>query len=317
LEAADIRFADEKQVIDWANSLLTSHGWEPLGERLWMEGRLRNGGRVMIVVPPLATKGPSVAIRKFFSTVFSFSQLIEWGCISQSIVDFLRVVMQARLNLIVAGGSDSGKTTLTNMVVSLIPEQERLIAVERANQLRIERRRLVYLEAEAASVRRGDATTMSDLLRLASRMRPDRIIAGELRGGEALEVLRLMNTGAEGMVALIHADSPRDALARLERMVTTAAPSLASPVIRAEIASALDLIVQVNRLEDGSRRVTSIVEIQDLKGDDIVFQELFSWQKTGLGEAGRFTGDFRPTGAMPSFAPELKAIGLSLPESMR
>jgi pilus assembly protein CpaF len=220
------------------------------------------------------------------------------------------------LNLIVAGSSDSGKTTLTNMIIGLTPEEERLIAVERTNELRIEHKRLVYLEAQAIRTGSGDAASASDLLRLASRMRPDRIIVGELIGAEAFEAIRLMNTGAEGMVTLIHADSPGDALARLERMITVAEPSLVPPVIRAEIASALDLIVQINRLEDGSRRVTSIVEIQDLKGDDIILQELFAWEKTGLGDSGRFTGTFRATGARPSFAPELEAIGLSLPEGM-
>jgi pilus assembly protein CpaF len=318
LEDTEIRFGDAQEVINWANGLLTSQGWEPVGEgRLWAEGRLGEGDRMLIVIPPLVVNGPSVVIRKFWRIPMTFDQLLQWGSLSQSVLDFLRVVMQARLDVIVSGGTASGKTTLTNRMVELIPEEERLVAVERAHELRIGRidhKRLIYLEAEA--VGRGGTGDMAlgELLRLASRMRPDRIIVGELIGAETLEVLRLMNTGHEGMVATIHATSPRDALGRIEKMATMAEPSLTLPVIRAEIASALDLIIQIRRLEDGSRKIMSIVEVQDLKGDNIVLQELFTWEKTGVGEDGRFTGVFRATGAMPSFVPALEAQGLSFPE---
>jgi pilus assembly protein CpaF len=320
LEDTDIRFANERQVIDWANGLLASHGWEPVGEgRLWAEGRLRDGDRILVVIPPVAVNGPSVVIRKHWRTPITFDQLLEWGSISQPILDFMKVVMQARLDVIVAGGTASGKTTLTNMIVGLMPEMERLVAVERAHELRIGRiqhKRLVYLEAQAASASGAGEVGVSELLRLAARMRPDRILVGELMGAEVLEVLRLMNTGHEGMVATIYAKSPRDVLARLEKMATMAEPSLTLPVIRAEIAAAIDLIVHIGRLEDGSRKVLSVVEVQDLKGDNIVLQELFAWEKTGVREDGRFTGVFRATGATPSFAPTLAAQGLTFPEGM-
>ncbi len=320
LEDTDVCFANERQVIDWANGLLVSHGWEPVVEgRLWAEGRLRDGDRMLVVVPPVAVNGPSVVIRKHWRTPMTFDQLIQWGSISQPILDFLKVVMQARLDVIVAGGTASGKTTLTNMIVGLMPEGERLVAVERAHELRIGRidhKRLVYLEAQAASANGTGEVDVSALLRLASRMRPDRIIVGELMGTEVLEVLRLMNTGHEGMVATIHAKSPRDVLTRLEKMATMAEPGLTLPVIRAEIAAAIDLIIQAHRLEDGSRKVISVVEVQDIKGDNIVLQELFTWEKTGVGEDGRFTGVFKATGATPSFAPALAVMGLTFPEGM-
>jgi pilus assembly protein CpaF len=265
-----------------------------------------------------------VILRKAFRVPLTFDQLLEYGSINQTILDFLKVVMQPRLNVIVAGGTASGKTTLTNMIVELMPKEERLIAVEWANELRLRNKRVVYLEAQAAnpsaplraSASGGGEVEVSELLRVAARMRPDRIIVGELMGAEALEMLRLMNTGHEGMVATIHAKSPRDALARLETMVTVAEPSLTLPVIRAEIAAAIDLIIQATRLEDGSRKVLSVVEVQDLKGDNIVLQELFTWEKTGVGEDGRFTGIFKATGATPSFAPALAAVGLTFSEGM-
>jgi len=317
LEETDVHFADEQQVIDWANGLLASHGWEPMKEeKPWAEGRLRDGSRMLVVVPPVAVKGPSVIIRKFSATPLTFDQLLEYGSINQAILDFLKVVMQARLNLIISGGTASGKTTLTNMVVGLAPEGERLIAVEWANELRLRNKRVVYLEAQAANASGSGKVKMSDLLRIASRMRPDRIIVGQLMEAEALEMLRLMNSGHEGMVTTMHAKSPRDTLARLEKMATMAEPNLTLPVIRAEIAEAIDLIIQANRLEDGSRKIVSIVEVQDLKGDNIVLQELFTWEKTGMGENGRFTGVFKATGATPSFAPTLEAVGLTFPEGM-
>jgi pilus assembly protein CpaF len=317
LENTDIHFSSERQVIDWANGLLVSHGWEPVGEKqLWAEGRLRDGSRMLVVVPPVAVKGPSVIIRKFWRGSLTFDQLLEYGSVGQNILDFFRVVMRARLNVIVAGGTASGKTTLTNMLVELAPREERLIAVEHVNELRLRNERVIYLEAEAASASGADRVAVSDLLQVASRMRPDRIIVGELMGAEVLEMLRLMNTGHEGMVATIHAKSPRDMLTRLEKMATMAEPGLTLPVIRAEIAAAIDLIVQIARLEDGSRKVTSVVEVQDLKGDNIVLQELFTWEKTGVGEDGRFAGVFKATGAAPSFAPALEAAGLTFPAGL-
>lgn len=318
LEATDVRFGSGQQVIDWANGLLTSHGCEAVGKgRPWTEGRLHNGDYVLVVIPPVAVSGPNVVIRKATRTLLTFDQLLEWGSLDQRIVDFFKVVMQAPLAMIFAGGTASGKTTLTRMVVELVPAEERLVVVGEAGLSRLMRmrhERLVYLEASAAIASGARETDVGELLRLAARMRPDRIIFGELRGAEVLEVLRLVNLGHEGMVATMHANSARDALTRLETIATIAEPSLTLPAIRAQIAAGFDLIIYHARLEDGSRKVLSIAEVQGLKGDNIVLQELFTWQKTGVGEDGRFTGRFRATGAAPSFVPALAAAGLTFPE---
>ena len=317
LEDTGVRFADEQEVIDWANGLLTSHGWEPVGTgRLWADARLHDGSRALVVIPPVAVSGPSVVIRRSHGRPMTFEQLFRYGSLNPAIADFFQVVMQARLNVIVSGGTASGKTTLTNMIVELAAKGERLIAVEERNELRLRNERVIYLEAQAASASGADEVTVTELLRLAAHMRPDRVIVGELMGAEVLEMLRLMNTGLEGMMATIHANTPRDVLARLEKMATMAEPGLTLPAIRTEITQALDLIVQIRRLEDGSRKVMSIVEVQDLKGDNVVLQELFRWEKTGVGEDGRFTGVFKATGTPPSFAPTLEAQGLTFPERM-
>ncbi|MBN1936053.1 MAG: CpaF family protein [Anaerolineae bacterium] len=320
LEDTGIRFAGEREVIDWANGMLAANGWEPVGEgRFWAEGRLPDWGRFVIVIPPVSVTGPNVVIRKFPFYPLTWPQLLEWGCVSQTLFDFFKVVMRSRLNVLVSGGTASGKTTLANLLVELIPPEERLITVSQRQEFRIDHRRVVHLEAEAARASGGGEVTVTDLLRLSTNMRPDRLIVGELLGPEVIEVIRLMNLGHEGTLTLIHANSPRDALARLETMATVAEPSLTLPAIRAELASALHLIIQQSRLEDGSRKVVSVAEVQDLKGDSIVLQELFRWEKTGLldeGPFGRLTGVHKATGAVPSFVPFLSAQGLAFPEGM-
>lgn len=318
LEDTGIQFASEREIVDWANGILAANGWEPVGEgRFWAEGRLPDWGRFVVVIPPVAVSGPNVVVRKFPFYQITWPQLLEWGCVSQTLFDFFKVVMQAHLNVLVSGGTASGKTTLTNLLLELIPGEERLITVSQRQEFRIDRPRVVHLEAEAARASGGAEITLIDLLRVASNMRPDHLIVGELVGPEVIEVIRLMNLGHEGMVTLMHANSPRDALTRLETMATVAEPSLTLPAIRAEIASALHLIVQQSRLEDGSRKVVSVVEVQDIKGDSIVLQELFRWEKTGMldeGRFGRLTGVHKATGAMPSFMPHVSAHGLAFPQ---
>lgn len=264
------------------------------------------------------------------STIEAMTALLEDDSVAEIMVDGPdRVYFErkGKMEDIVAGGTGSGKTTLTRMIAELIPEEERLVVVGDTGLtrlLRIRHKRLVCLEVPVIMSAASSGTSVSglrepdasELLRLAARMRPDRIVYGELTGPDVLEVLRLTNMGHEGLVATMHATSPRDALSRLETMATIAEPGLTLPAIRGQVAAGLDLIVHLERLEDGSRKVLSIAEVQGLKGDNVVLQELLTWQKTGVGEDGRFTGVFKATGAVPSFAPALAAAGLTFPEGM-
>ncbi len=317
LEPAGVCFADDQQVLSWANGLLASNGFEPVGPaNPWGEGRLRNGDRLVVVTAPISLSGPVVTIRKFFRQQMTFEQLLRYDSISQPILDFLKVVMRAPLNVLVSGSTASGKTTFTSMLTELMPEDQRLVVVEWMNELRVRQKHVVYLEAQSANASGDKKITTRDLLRFASHMRPDRILVGDLMGDETAEMLRLMNTGHEGMVSLIHATSPRDALSRLEKLVTVAEPGLRLPTIRADIAQAVHLILQVNRMDDGSRKLISVTEVQGLKGDNIVLQDLFVWEQSGVTEKGRFAGAFKSTGATPSFAAKLAAIGLPFPKGL-
>ncbi len=317
LESTDISFASDQQVIDWANGLLASHGWATVGEgRPWAEGRLEYGDRIAVVIPPVAVKGPSVTIRKFTRTPLTFEQLLGWNCLDQNMLDFFKVVMQGGVSILVSGGTSSGKTTLANLLIGLIPPERRLVAVESAHEFRIDHERLVYLEAEAARLSGGEAVDVRQLLRFASRMRPDWLLVSELQGPEVVDVFDRVNLGHECAMTLIHANSPRDALTRIETMATIAEPSLSLPAIRHKIANGLDLIVQQMRIEDGSRRIVSVTEVQGIKGDNIVLQDLFTWEKAGVGENGRFTGEFRPTGAVPSLTRYVAGDVMVFPKGM-
>jgi pilus assembly protein CpaF len=313
LADVDVRFADEQAIVDWANDLLVANGCEPVGKgRPWAMERFPNGDYVAVVIPPVAISGPSVTIKKPALAPFGFDELLQWGSLSQPMLDMLKVVMQARVSMLLSGGTGSGKTTLTRFIVDLAPADERIVVVgmdEISRFIPTPGGRRVVLEAPSS----GNAT-VRDLLNLARHIRPDRIVCCELSGQEAVDVLRLMNSGHDGMLATIHADSPRDALMRLETMVTAAEPALTLPAIRAQIASGVGLVLQQTWLEDGSRKVVSIAEVQGLRGDSIVLQEIFTWEKTGVAENGRFTGIFRATGIVPSFVPRLAAAGLTFPE---
>jgi pilus assembly protein CpaF len=315
LQDTEIRFRDDRQLIEWANRLLTEQGWEPVGDgHPWATTRLANGDRITVVVPPVAIDGPSVTIRKFPRVPLTLEQLLAWGCLSEQMLGFFRVIMQAELSILISGGTSSGKTTLANLLLGLIPPQTRLVAVERRHEMRVDHPRVVYLEAEAGRASGMEPIDLRELLHLATHMRPDRIVIGELQGPEAWDMIELAELGHEGLIAPIHAQSPRDALTRVEIMASLAQPALALPAIRAKMASGIDLIVQQNRIEDGTRKVVSVAEVQGLKGDSIVLAELFGWERTGMDDEGRYTGKFVATGTVPSFAPALGARGLTFPE---
>ncbi|MEN6403972.1 MAG: CpaF family protein [Armatimonadia bacterium] len=290
----------------------------PLGRRIdestpMVDARLPDGSRVNAIIPPLSLEGACLTIRKFPQEHLSPQDLMNFGTLSAQMCHFLEACVTSRLNIMVSGGTDSGKTTLLNVLSSFIPEQDRIVSIEDAAELRLQQRHRVRLESRPANIEGHGAITIRDLVRNALRMRPDRIIVGEVRGAEALDMLQAMNTGHEGSLSTLHSNSPRDTVSRLETMVMMAGMDLPLMAIREQIARALHLIVHLARFRDGSRRVVSIVEVQRMENDQVVLQDLFQFDRTGIDENGRITGAFRSSGVRPLFMNILKAEGVDLP----
>ena len=289
----------------------------PIGRRIdesqpYVDARLPDGSRVNAIIPPLSLSGPCITIRKFSKRAFTDMDFVRFGTWTEDMTRFLRVCVRMRKNIIVAGGTGSGKTSLLNVLGSYLPPHERILTIEDAAELRLNQPHVIRLEARPPNIEGRGAITIRDLVRNALRMRPDRIIVGECRGGEALDMLQAMNTGHDGSLTTVHANSPRDVISRLETMVLMSGMELPSRAIREQVASALDLIVHESRLSDGSRKVTAISEIVGIEGSQIVMQDIFEFHQTGLGEGGKVLGRFRATGAVPTFLEELKARGLEL-----
>jgi len=291
----------------------------PLGRRVdrkWpmVDARLPDGSRVNAIIAPCALPGPTLTIRKFSKKRLQIEDLIKFGSITPAMAEFLRACVTARLNIIISGGTGSGKTTLLNVLSSFIPEDERIVTVEDSAELQLHQRHVVGLEAKPADLDGTGLVTIRDLVVNALRMRPDRIVVGECRRGEALDMLQAMNTGHDGSMTTLHANTPRDALSRLETMTLMAGMDLPVRVIREQIASAIDLIVQQARLRDGSRKVVQITEVQGMEGDVIVLQDIFIFKEEGMDAAtGKVIGQIRPTGMRPKFTPRLEAHGFRLP----
>ena len=280
-----------------------------------VDARLPDGSRVNAIIPPLALDGPVLSIRRF-GTELSMDQLVEKGALTQEMVELLSACVQARLNVIISGGTGSGKTTLLNALSAFIPATERVVTIEDAAELRLQQGHVVRLETRPPSAEGRGEVVARDLVRNALRMRPDRIIVGEVRGPEALDMLQAMNTGHEGSLTTIHANSPRDALARIETMIQFAGTSLPIRAIREQIASALELVVQMSRMADGNRRITSITEITSMEGDVISMQEIFRYHRRGIAEDGSVVGNFEAIGVRPTFTDKLHVAGIDLPLSM-
>jgi len=289
----------------------------PLGRRVdadspTVDARLPDGSRVNAVVPPVAIDGPNITIRKFGLERLTVEQLIELDSLTRSMADFLRACVLARLNIVISGGTGSGKTTLLNVLSSYVPEDERIITIEDAAELRLDQEHVVRLESKPAGVEGRGMVTIRDLVRNSLRMRPDRIVVGECRGGEALDMLQAMNTGHDGSLTTIHANTPRDALSRLETLTLMAGLDLPLRVVREQIASAVDLIVQQSRMRDGTRKVIAITEVAGMEGDTIVMTDIFKFEQTGVGPDDKVLGDLKPTGIRPMFSPRLEAAGFRL-----
>ena len=293
----------------------------PIGRRIdesqpYVDARLKDGSRVNAIIPPLSLKGPTLTVRKFSRDLLGIEDLIRFGTLDQRMSDFLRICVKLRKSIIVSGGTGSGKTTFLNVMSSFLPENERIITIEDAAELRLSQAHLVKLEARPPNIEGRGEVAIRDLLRNALRMRPDRIVIGECRGGEALDMLQAMNTGHDGSLTTVHANSPRDVVSRLETMTLMSGMDLPSRAIREQIASAINLIVHTARLADGSRKVTHITEVTGLEGDRLTMQDIFLYIQTGVTESGGVRGHFCATGAIPTFLETLRSRGLRVDLAM-
>jgi pilus assembly protein CpaF len=313
LERTNVTFKDDEHLMRVIERIVSSVGRRIDESSPMVDARLQDGSRVNAIIPPLAIDGPVVSIRRFGSDPLKMSSLIEFKALTKDIADMLQMVVHARLNLLISGGTGAGKTTLLNALSAYIPENERIVTIEDSAELQLQQPHTVRLETRPPNIEGRGEVTQRDLVRNALRMRPDRIVIGEVRGGEAIDMLQAMNTGHDGSLTTVHANTPRDALARLETMIQMTGMRLSDRAMRQQIASALDLVVQVARMSDGSRRVTSISEITGMEGETITMQEIFQYERTGVDKDGTVLGRFRPTGIRPRFAERLKSCGLQLP----
>ena len=289
----------------------------PLGRRVdadspTVDARLPDGSRVNAVIRPVAIDGPCITIRKFKKDKLSIQQLVQFGSLTQNMGEFIRACVLAHLNIVVSGGTGSGKTTLLNVLSSFIQENERIITIEDAAELQLQQDHVLRMETKVANVDGRGSVTIRDLVRNSLRMRPDRIIVGECRGGETLDMLQAMNTGHDGSLTTLHANTPRDALSRMETMVLMAGMDLPLKVVRQQIASAVDVIIQQTRLKDGARKVTAVTEVVGMEGDTVVLTDIFKFEQTGVGPDGKILGELKPTGIRPVFGPKLDASGIKL-----
>ncbi len=315
LKLTEVRFYDSTHLMNIIEKILT-----PLGRRVdesspLVDARLSDGSRVNIIIPPLSLVGPTVTIRKFSKKALSINDLIKFGTLSRDMATFLEACVQARLNILVSGGTGSGKTTTLNVLSSFIPETDRIVTIEDAAELRLQQEHVVSLESRPANLEGRGAITIRDLVRNALRMRPDRIIVGEVRSGEALDMLQAMNTGHDGSLTTAHANTPRDVLSRLETMVLMAGMELPVRAVRTQVSSAIDLIIQQSRIRDGSRKITYITEVQGMEGDTIILQDLFRYVQDYIDQNGKSVGHYDGMGLAPQFMDKFQMNGIELPRT--
>src|SRR5688500_9457927 len=315
LELTNVVFQNDDHVMRIIDRIIA-----PIGRRVdesspMVDARLTDGSRVNAIIPPLSLVGPVITIRKFAASPFTTDDLIRFGTATADMFDFLRACVEARLNLFVSGGTGSGKTTTLNVLSSFIPNDERIVTIEDAAELQLRQEHVVTLESRPPNIEGKGAIPIRELVRNALRMRPDRIIVGECRSGEALDMLQAMNTGHDGSMSTGHANSPRDMLSRLETMVLMAGVDLPLRAIREQVASAVDLIVQQSRLKDGTRKIVNITEVQGMEGDAIVMTDVFVFEQTGVVE-GKIQGRLKPTGIRPKFVEKFEIMGINLPPGL-
>lgn len=309
-------FRDDNHIMHIIDRIIS-----PLGRRVdesspMVDGRLPDGSRVNVIIPPLSVKGPTITIRKFATNPFTLDDLITFGTLNQDIARILKACVRGRINIIVAGGTGSGKTTLLNVISNFIPENERIITIEDAAELKLQQDHVVTLESRPPNIEGKGHISIRDLVINSLRMRPDRIVVGEVRGGEALDMLQSMNTGHDGSLTTIHSNSPRDTLSRLETMVMMAGMELPSRAIREQISSAINLIVYCARFTDGTRKIVKMSEITGMEGDTITLQDIYVFRQDGFDEMGNILGKHIPTGIVPKFLDKIKLFGENIPTSI-
>jgi pilus assembly protein CpaF len=309
IELTDKRFTDDRQVLEVIRRILA-----PIGRRIdevspMVDARLSDGSRVNAIIPPLSLTGPVLTIRKFASNPFTIRDLINFGTLTPPIAAYLKLCVESRRNIIISGGTGSGKTTLLNVLCSYVPQHERIVTIEDAAELKLPQEHVVSLEAKPPNIENKGAIPIRQLVINSLRMRPDRIIVGECRGAEALDMLQAMNTGHDGSLTTIHANAPRDCLSRLETLVLMAGMELPTRAIREQVASAIHTIIQISRHSDGTRKINSVTEITGMEQDIITLQEIFRFEQTGLGPKGEVLGQHRPTGAIPAFVHDRRKRG--------
>ena len=316
LVLSDCQFSDDASVMAVIERIVA-----PLGRRIdesqpYVDARLADGSRVNAIIAPLALSGPTITIRKFAKKALTPEDFVRFGTWTPDAAKFMELCVRLRKNIIVAGGTGSGKTTLLNLLSGYIPENERIVTVEDAAELRLQQPHVVRLEARPPNIEGKGAVTIRDLVKNCLRMRPDRIIVGECRGGEALDMLQAMNTGHDGSLTTVHANSPRDVISRLETMVLMSGMELPSRAIREQIQSAVDIIIHESRMSDGSRKVTAITEVTGMEGNQIVMQDIFAFNQTGVDANGKIVGRMKPTGAIPTWIDQVKARGIEVDMKM-
>src|ERR1700733_5311019 len=316
LEETDIVFVDDAHLMRIIERIVSSVGRRIDESSPMVDARLQDGSRVNAIIPPLALDGPALSIRRFRTDRMGAQDLVERETLTQPMLDFLRSAVAARMNIIISGGTGAGKTTLLNALSSFISDRERIVTIEDAAELALRQRHTVRLETRPPNIEGPGGLRPRQLVINALRMRPDRIIIGEVRGDEALDMMQAMNTGHDGSLTTIHANSPRDALHRLDTMVAMAKMNFTEQAIREQTASAINLIIQVTRLSDGTRKVTAITEVTGMEGDVVTMQDIFIYRKRGIKDNGEVMGDFMPSGVRPRFAERLTVTGIQLPSSM-
>jgi pilus assembly protein CpaF len=317
IEETEARFASRQHLRRVIDRIVAQVGRRIDESSPMVDARLPDGSRVNAVIPPLSVDGPVLTIRVFAKDPFQVQDLIDLGTMSPEVADLIQRVVEGKLNVLVSGGTGTGKTTMLNVLSGFIPGEERVVTIEDAVELQLHQRHVIRLESRPPNVEGRGEVKIRDLVRNALRMRPDRIVVGEVRGGEALDMLQAMNTGHEGSLSTVHANSPRDTLSRLETMVLMAGVDLPARAIREQIAAAVDLIVHLSRMRDGSRRIVQISEVVGMEGDTITIQDVFRFDySAGRDEDGRFLGDIKPTGIRPQFTDRLAEYGIEVPASV-